>query len=151
MPRLTLLVPWLLLVAAGCQKGPAGPALVPVAGTVTLDGKPLSGAQVTLIPTGTTGGQAAVGKTDASGKFAVTTPDLTQQGAAAGSYRVLISKKVNPDGTDFQPSPDQDPALATYKEILPPVYSDDAQTTLTAEVPAGGTSDLRFDLKSKGR
>jgi len=151
MPRLTLLLPCLLVVLAGCQKGPAGPALVPVGGTVTLDGKPLSGAQVTLIPIGSTAGQAAVGKTDAGGKFEVSTPDLAQKGAAAGSYRVLISKKVNPDGTDFQPSPDQDPALATYKEILPPVYSDDAQTTLTAEVPAGGTSELQFNLKSKGR
>jgi hypothetical protein len=118
---------------------------------VTLDDKPLSGATITFIPQGQTLGQAGVATTDAGGRFALLTPDLATPGIAVGSYRVVISKKVNPDGTDFRPSPDQDPMLAAYREVLPPVYHDEAKSVLQAEVPAGGSKTLEFKLGSKAR
>jgi hypothetical protein len=133
----------------GCDRPPAGPQLVPAEGTVTLDGKSLSGATLIFQPQDNTAGQGGTARTDAGGKFSLTSFDLKAKGTAAGSYRVVISKKVNPDGSDFAPSADQDPMLAAYKEILPPQYSDDAQTTLTAEVPPEGTKNIEFHLSSK--
>ena len=141
----------LAMFLSACSQSPAGPPLVPAEGLVTLDDKPLSGANILLVPQGDTQGQAGVGKSNASGKFALTTPDLATPGVAVGSYRVVISKKINPDGTDFRPSPDQDPMLAAYKEVLSPIYHDEAQTRLQAEIPAGGTKTLEFKLRSKAR
>jgi hypothetical protein len=141
----------LAFLIPACSSTPHGPPLVPVEGTITLDGKPLSGANVIFIPQGQTLGQSAVGRTDAAGRFELNTPDLEHQGAASGNYRVVISKKVNPDGSDFNPAPDQDPMLAAYKELLPPTYTDEALTTLQAEVPPEGAKTLDFKLTSKGR
>jgi len=143
------LLAMMVLSLAGCNSGPAGPTLVPVEGVVTLDDKPLSGAVLLFQPQGNTAGQGGTARTDAAGKFALTSFDLKDKGAAAGTYRVTISKKVKPDGSDFQPSPDEDPMLAAYKEVLPPQYTDDAQTTLSADVPAEGAKNLEFKLSSK--
>jgi hypothetical protein len=146
--RFATFVP-LLAITLGCGTTPSGPPLVPAEGLVILDDKPLSGATITFIPQGETAGQAGVGTSDANGRFALSTPDLATPGVAVGTYRVLISKKINPDGTDFRPSPDQDPMLAAYKELLPPIYHDEAKSVLQAEVPAEGTKTLEFKLRSK--
>lgn len=141
----------LVTLLAGCGPSVQGPPLVPAEGLVTLDDKPLDGATIMLIPRGETAGQAGIGHSDASGRFVIATVGGEKPGVAVGSYRVAISKKINPDGTVFRPSPDQDPMLAAYKELLPASYWDEAQTTLTAEVPPGGAKNLEFKLKSKGR
>ena len=122
-------------VVAGCTASPPGPA---VEGVVTLDGKPLAGANVQLVPQGETSGQTGFGKTDAAGKFAIASADGKQRGAAPGDYKVVISKHVKPDGTDYVPKPDEDPMLANYKELLPAVYSNPEQTKLKATVPTEG-------------
>jgi len=142
---------FLFLAANGCSEKSGGPPLVPAEGTVTLDGKPLADASVMFIPSGETMGQAGMGKSDASGRFVIAKVDDRRPGAAVGGYRVVISKKVNPDGTVFQPRPDQDPMTAAYKELLPPVYCDEAQSRLTAEVPVGGVKSLEFKLDSKAK
>jgi hypothetical protein len=134
---------------AGCSANVAGPPLAPVEGVVLLDGQPLGGATLLFQPQGNTAGQGGTALTGADGRFALTTFDLSAKGAPAGSYRVTISKKVKPDGTDFQPRPDEDPMLAAYRELLPPQYADDAQTTLSAEVPPDGAKNLEFKLSSK--
>jgi hypothetical protein len=140
----------LLTALASCSAQHSGPALVPVEGVVTLDGKPLGGAQVMLEPRGETRGQAAFGKTDAAGKFVVTTPDGKRKGAAVGNYHVVINKLVKPDGSDFVPDPNSGPDdTGGYRELLPRAYSDQAESQLTADVPDGGTKELQFNLKSK--
>jgi hypothetical protein len=142
----------LAVVAAGCSSGPSGPKLVPASGTVTLDDKPLGNADVMFIPKDDTHGQAAVARTDESGKFELLSNDRQRKGAAAGSYRVVISKLVTPDGRDFTPDPNAGPMdTGGFKEVLPATYTDPLQTILTADVPDSGTSTLDFKLKSKGR
>ena len=138
-----------ILLVAGCNRGPDGPPLVPVEGIVTLDDKPLSGAVLLFQPQGNTLGQGGTARSGADGKFALTAFDLNAKGAAPGSYRVTISKKVKPDGSDFNPRPDEDPMTAAYKELLPPQYTDDSLTTLSAEVPTEGMQGLEFSLSSK--
>jgi hypothetical protein len=125
--------------------------LVPAEGVVLLDDKPLGNANVMLVPQGETrGDRGSFGRTDATGKFAVASPDGKRKGTAVGSYRIVISKFVKPDGSDFIPDPNVGPdETGGYKELLPVTYSDAAQSTLTAEVPAGGTKGLEFKLKGK--
>ena len=134
----------------GCESPTDGPPLVPVEGVVTLDGQPLAGAVVTLIPKGETRGQASHGRTDATGKFTVTSSDGKRVGATVGSYQVVISKYVNPDGSDFVGSADVSPMDAGYRELLLPAYSDVQSSRLVAEVPAAGAK-LEFKLLSKLR
>jgi hypothetical protein len=139
-------------VEAGCNSAPSGPPLAPAEGVVLLDGKPLSGADLMFQPQGETKGQAGYGRTDAAGKFALTTPDTKRNGAAVGAYRVTINKMVKPDGSDFVPDPNSGPEdTGGFKQILPLVYSDMEQTRLNAEIPAGGKKDLEFKLNSKAR
>lgn len=136
-----------LVTIAGCGKRALGPA---VEGTVTLDGQPLANANVQLIPQGETMGQTGFGKTDAAGKFTIRSADGNQAGAPPGDYKVVISKHVKPDGTDFVPKPDEDPMLATFKELLPAAYSNPEKTKLKATVPTDGTKELTFKLTKDG-
>src|SRR5262245_4436516 len=74
----------LALAGGGC----GGSGTVKVRGTVTLDGKPLSGAMVTFVPAEEKG-RAASGATQADGSFRLTTfkPD---DGALPGDYKVMV-------------------------------------------------------------
>ena len=139
-----------VLVLAGCGAKTGGPTLVPAEGLVTLDGKPLSNAQVMLSPQGETRGQAVFGKTDAAGKFVAGSPDGKHKGAAVGSYKVVVSKLVKPDGSDFIPDRNSGPDdTGGYRQLLAEPYSNEAKAILTAEVPDGGTKNLEFKLSSK--
>ena len=152
----SLLFTPLIPLATGCGGGSTPP---PVAGTVkftgsvTLDGKPLSGAVVTLLPTTATGGALGAGAvTDEGGKFDVKTGDGHSDGALPGDYRVIISHLTRPDGSTVIPSPEKSPMEIMIeekaKESVPPKYSDVLRSTLTAKVPAtGGSAD--FALTSK--
>jgi hypothetical protein len=62
---------------------------------VTLDGQPLSGATVTLIPEKFFGDalEPAAGTSDARGVVSVATPRAEVPGAACGLYRIEVSKK----------------------------------------------------------
>lgn len=134
-----------LVFPLGCKVHRDDTPLVPVVGTITLNGQPLSGADILLIPTGQTIGQGAIGRTDASGRFELKTPDNERTGAPTGSYKVVINKLVNPDGTDFNPAEGVDPMTASFTETLPPTYSSMEETTLSAQIPPGGTK-LEYKL-----
>jgi hypothetical protein len=138
----------LVLVVAGCSKPALGPA---VEGVVTFDGQPLANANVQLIPQGDTMGQTGFAKTDAAGKFTIRSADGKQAGAPPGDYKVVISKHVKPDGTDHVPKPDEDPMLASFKELLPAAYSDPEKTKLKANVPTEGGNGLSFKLSKDGK
>ena len=141
-----------VLFLGACTPAASGPALVPVEGVVTLDDKPLVNANVMLMPRGETRGQAVFAKTDANGKFAASSPDGKLKGATVGSYQVVINKLVKPDGSDFVPDPNAGPEdTGGFRELLPAGYSDQAQSTLAAEVPEAGAKSLEFKLKSKRR
>ena len=71
----------------GC--GPPGlPNMVPIRGTVTLDGKPLSTGKVLYLPS-VPGGRQASGEISADGKFQLTTL-RTGDGAQAGDYKIVV-------------------------------------------------------------
>jgi hypothetical protein len=134
------------LAVCGCGRSSAkAPQIqtMPVKGTVTLDGKPLAGADVTFIagapPT------TFAGRTKEDGTYEL-------QGLAgretslSGSCKVTVSRLVKRDGLPL--AADETPADAAAVEQLPPKYSRYDATTLTANVvSSGGAFD--FALTSR--
>lgn len=122
--------------------------LVPVHGAVTLDGKPLGNTMVTFVPAGNTKGQGASGVSDAEGKYELAV-SAKQKGTPVGEYRVVASKLIMPDGSDFPRNSSVAPIDSPARESLPPCYSNADKTILKATVPEGGTT-VDFPLKSQG-
>lgn len=153
MPRtgfcLRCVVLGLFIIAwMGCTRGGTdGPKQVPVSGTVTLDGKPLANAMITFAPAGKTRGAGASGRTDKDGRYQLTYL-RGKMGTPAGQYRVAISKRVMPDGKDVPENDKTPPIESPARETLPPIYSSEQDSTLSATVPEAG-GKLDFALKSK--
>lgn len=136
---------------AGCGSSelpaPKPSALVPVTGKVQIDGQPLEGAVVIFSPN-STGGFSALGYTDSTGKYDAETRSGSdiQPGAAPGSYRVMVSRFLKPDGTPLDPS--EPPAMSAARESIPMQYSSPTDSKLRATIgSSGGTFD--FNLKTK--
>lgn|SRR5262245_1766749 len=138
-----------LAVLFGCNKS-ADPKLAPVSGTITLGDQPLSNATVTFIPKDGTPGFGGVGKTDAAGRYALRGSRDDAPGISPGKYRVVISKRLMPDGSEV-PASDRTPPMASpAKESLPETYSSMTMTKLIADVPAGGrTVDFSLPVGKK--
>lgn len=92
----------------GCSSGPNNPPTQTVTGTVTLGGKAIEGAIVTFVPEQGGTGQPAAGKSDASGKYSLTT-FVADDGAVVGAYKVKVSKYELGDG-GMSPYGDSAPA-----------------------------------------
>lgn len=140
-----------LLFVFGCAKEeppPDVPELIPVSGTVTLDGKPVEGAVVLFIPTGSTN-FSALGATDAEGKYKLQTRTGQQlrDGVPAGEYRVAVSRMVKPDGSPLPPDPSTPPAMVGAREQIAPEFSLPGQSRLKARV-AQGSNTFDFDVKA---
>jgi hypothetical protein len=132
----------LVLCLSGCGSSD-GITLVPVSGTITLDGQPLAGATVSFQPAGTreTPGPSSGGATDANGRYTLKTADASgQAGAVIGPHLVRFTgvQDQRADDDDTQRPPAQDP--------VPPRYRDPG---LTFDVPAGGTDSANFELTTR--
>jgi hypothetical protein len=129
------------LALAGCAYDPYNPVdnlpRVPVAGTVTLDGTPLPQGMIQLDPAPETKG-TTVAAAISGGKFAI----AKTQGPVPGKYKVKISSRP-PASVKPGEAPGGTPKPAP--ETLPAKYN--TESTLEAEVPAGGTRALDFALK----
>ncbi len=149
--RLILLIPVLIGMAmsAGCGDGKKYKT-APVAGTVTIDGKPIDGADVYFVGNG----MNAVAKTDAQGKYELL------QGAVVGENKVYFSKIVGgtltqEEGIDAGQmeamAAAQGPAgmRSGPKQMIPAEFSDPANMNITLMVPDEGTSSADFSLTSK--
>ena len=117
------------LSLSGC--GPKYPETFPVAGTVTLDGKPVAGAAVVFTPEE---GQQATGTTDDSGRFELSTFQLGD-GALPGTHRVTVAKTT----TD----PDDEVKLIF---IIPQKYGNLQTSDLTCDVQAE-MGPVQYDLQ----
>lgn len=169
-PGLGLLVPISLLLAVvtvGCSSRP-GPAVEFVEGRITLDGEPVADAIVGFSPAGGSG-LAASGRTDATGKYRLTTArgGAAFRGVPVGEYFVTVQKYRNPVA-DLGPEPD--PADASHAKwraeferlsaiplrslaIIPIGYGTPDTSGLTATVkPGRNTGDrVSFALESSFR
>jgi len=146
-----------LLAASGCGSSShlkTNLKVTPVKGTITQGGKPLADASVGLLFEGQApkGYLGAGAKTDAQGNFEVLTG--YQKGAPEGTYNVTVSKVVGKDGKPFVNDPEkgmdaaQAMASGETKELIPPAYSDPAQSVIPKLVIKDGTPvpDLKIDI-----
>lgn len=138
-------------LCVGCGAKPGIEGVVKVAGTVTHQGKPVEGASVIFAPEAPTG-RSASGKTDASGRFRLTTL-APEDGALCGKYQVAVSKMEveNPMSADeakeWFMKHGGPPKAGNIKNHLPEKYKDVQNSGLAAEVTEGGANDFTFDLK----
>lgn len=77
---------------AGC----GGSGIVPVSGTLTYKGKPVTNAFVNFVPAD--GSRPSMGETDADGRFTLTYDPQTK-GAKVGKHRVFVNQNVAADAT----------------------------------------------------
>ncbi|QDT90806.1 carboxypeptidase-like regulatory domain-containing protein [Gimesia algae] len=124
---------WVVLImiffVVGCGSGREIPPLAQVSGTVTIDGKPVSGASVIFEPKFQA--VSASGGTDGEGKFTLMYGDTS--GAAIGDYIVRVFHYGD------------DPELP-QESLVPDSYG--TASTLTATVKEG-ENEIDFDLKGK--
>lgn len=142
-------LPLALAALTGCGGG----GYAPVSGTVTFNGKPAANVMVTFQPTAKSGSDAGgVGSfatTDANGRFALEVmSDKPQPGALVGKHRVRIATPPPKGGGG---PADSDAAAGDGKkkgftDPIPARYN--VESTLDFDVPAGGTDQANFDLKS---
>jgi len=118
---------------AGCSGGATDtPELGQVSGTITMDGKPLSKANVTFEPQS---GAPSLGMTDEAGHYELAY-NKDHQGAVPGQHKVRISKFGEPGS----PNDTEDQIPAKFNQ----------NSKETAEVKMGD-NEINFDLKSKAK
>lgn len=141
--RFAMLLSLGLLAGCGFAPGPVATIeeVVPVSGTLTYQGKPLEGYQVTFLPTD--GRRVAVGVTDSAGHFTLGTNTLND-GAPPGSHKVSVVW-AGPPSTDgaVLDAPTQPPKPPVQ---IPTKYGNPESSGLTQEVPPEGLRDLKIDL-----
>jgi hypothetical protein len=131
---------WILfagvVLAVGCAGSESG-KYAPVSGQVILNGSPLADATVSFQPDSTIG-RGSSGKTDAQGKYSLMVLGTGEKGALVGKHKVVITAPEGPppDPQDDNPKPRQDRVPRQYN----------ADSTLTFDVPAGGTNEANFSL-----
>jgi len=143
----------ILLCCFGC-KGGGLPGLVQCSGVVTLDGKPLEGATVMLIPRDSSSSQRnAIGVTDAGGKFRMTTLK-ENDGVMPGTYTVTVTKfeKTGEVITlpEIDPETKQHITFEPSANRLPAAYEKN-DSPLEITLPKGGIKTASFDLKSTSK
>lgn len=157
MNRLTFLpFALLILIVPGCGGGGAegGKPVFEASGTVTMFGKPLSGATVAFAPQGDQ--PTAFGTTEADGTFVLTTYAYGD-GAAEGNFKVVVSKSApaptleEEEGADHDaPAESHDAAMKNGPSgagLVPVQYTTAAETPFTAEVKSGADNVFTFDIK----
>lgn len=126
--------------------------LVPVTGSISLDGAPLAGVLVTYFPeTGAADAEIAFGFTDETGNYTLHSqvaghsPEESQ-GAVPANYRVYITKLVMPDGAPVEGEiTDAEAEEKGAKQLLPAKYSSPTATKLKATVkPSATTNDFKL-------
>lgn len=131
-----------LLACCGCGNG-----MIDLKAKVTLDGKPLDGAAVSLISTGETRNRIATGMTDANGCVRFTTFQ-PNDGVLPGEYKVVVIKTPKNAEEEFATYDRNNPAdmerlaarersvnVAYTPSLLPRAYLSPDLTPLVCKVP----------------
>jgi len=118
-------------VSAGCGAPTANYSMIPVEGTITFEGEPLSSAEVMF---DSPDGPRGFGVSDENGRFSVKTRQFGA-GLPAGKYRVLVS------------SSEQTRIRGLGKTVqVATVYRESGVGRVSIDA---GTGPLSFDLKAK--
>jgi len=143
------LLAWAALLLAGCGKG-----TFPVEGIVTLDGKPVPGATVLLMPEAGNG-RAASAFTDEEGNFCVTTYS-DGDGALPGQYSIVVTRTQGiPEPPPMMQPGEEKKVIGHYRDFknkdrkkssLPAVYGSETTSPLKCQVPTQGR--LMLELRT---
>lgn len=137
----------ILLVISGCGRGRI--PTYPVSGTVNVDARPADGAIIIFCPA-TAGTELdsvrPAGKTDAAGKFQLTTFE-PGDGAPAGEFKVLVKWPASTLAGDDR---ERRPGSANKgPDRLKGKYYNQESTPITATIQKGANDLPPFELKSK--
>jgi hypothetical protein len=144
-----------LLFVAGCSKGGQDrPKAVPVTGKVLYKGLPADGATVAFLGDGRL--PPALGRTDSSGHFELTTSE-PGDGAAPGMHKVTVAKNVMSKASKAASGPmSMEDAVKRSNDpkkdeealsLLPEHYADVETSGLSFEVKPSGSNDFTIELK----
>ncbi len=124
------------LFAGGCSN------LVPVQGEVKLDGQPLQAAQVMFVPKT---GRPATGKTDAQGRFRLTT-NTANDGVAPGDYIVTVTANK----VEYETKPGSENGFVEKLTwVAPEKYSRPSESGLSQTITPA-TKEVKIELQSAG-
>ncbi|MDP1798512.1 MAG: hypothetical protein Q8K78_13555 [Planctomycetaceae bacterium] len=133
----------LLVVMNGCGAD-TGLKLVPVTGTVRLDGQPLPRGSITLRPESSKDGwEQPTGSIEADGMYAVYTQG--RAGAPPGRYRVVIFATGSPVDQNGAAHP------GLPVSLIPAMYNDPAQTPLKVDVAPGVKTQFDWELTTHAK
>lgn len=146
MMRLVSCAALCLVIAAGCGGSSKDTQkLVPVSGTLKIDGELVSNAIVQFLPEGTTQGDSFYGTTNERGEYKLVSR-TGRDGCGIGMYKVIFSKMAMKDGSPIPK--DMDAITAGATEQIPAKFNNPDKSQVIQEVPEGGKT-IDFDLKSK--
>jgi hypothetical protein len=145
----------LLGSSSGCNKNDR-PAMAPVSGVVTYQGRPLEGA--TVVFRNDKSPQFGIGKTDKEGRYRLTTYE-NFDGATLGEHQVSVSKQqANPElaganvekpsaayGQGMMAAASGDTSKIA-KDELPAKFGNPATSGLRATVKQGEKNEFNFQL-----
>jgi hypothetical protein len=142
----------LLFCFFGC--GNNGRKVESVTGQVMFNGIPLRDAQICFLPK-KPDGFAAVGETDADGKFTLITPGSAKPGVIQGEYYVVITKNIAVDDYGKPLTPETTPKdvlegarIPKLMSLIPEKYGQPNKSPLDATVVSGKNTFL-FELSNK--
>lgn len=139
--RLVVSLAFALLV--GCSSR-TGPPLTPVSGKVTLNDAPVAGASVRFIPEGETLGHGGFALTREDGRYDANAVRGGGTGLLPGTYKVVFSLVLLPDGRPLPPDVPQQGSDA--KETIPELYTKRDWTPFTVTIEKDAKT-LDFALK----
>lgn len=130
---------WIACVCLGCDARKPWEITVPAHGQITLNGKPISGAQVTLYPVGAEVPSSVrpSATSGSDGKYKLTT-HAREDGAPVGQYQVTVV---------WHPLVDSGTGPVRGDNKLPTRYSKPQTSTLVAAVESPGGSLPPLSLK----
>jgi hypothetical protein len=123
------------LLLAGC----GGSNVVPVSGTLTYKGKPVTNAIVHFVPES---GRPSMGETDRDGRFTLTYDPQTK-GAQIGKHRVFVMHNAVADAGQPGTVPGQTPRLSgEMRELFDKYGGDKSKVEVVIDK---ATSDLKLE------
>ncbi len=115
-----------------------------ITGTVTLENKPLPGAQVVFLGEDEKNRAPIVSQTDDQGQYRLI--GNKGRGIPVGKYKVVVTKQALPDGSVPQGERlEQARSQGLLKNFVPKIYEDRSTTLLSFDIQAGAqTVDLKL-------
>ena len=143
-----------VLCVAGCGNRGSVEKLVPVGGTLLIDGEALDGVIVSFIPdVSKKDSRGGTGTTDATGVFTIIDLDQNRPGLPVGKYTLAYSRRRLPDGS-AAPKPEKGapPKIGVIQvESLPPhlTIPNPKVPSNQVEIPKEGNTKLELKVSKK--